>query len=376
MRALFWCFAGSSLLFLPACTDVWNPPAADADAAGRGVRVHPDTVVLDGVTGIAEVEAGADYVHLVTDGTDLGLAVGKIVVGSGSGGYLRRVVGVTPTRDGLWLDTVPATLAEAILEASVETTVVFGRRDATRWDLGGKVLLDQTVSANGATARATIVTAPGAYVSVEPAFDLSIDLWNETADVGFDTTIALDYEADFVATVDGAFALDHEQLLLTHSVPFSFWIGPVPVVGEADIEILGRAEVEASGAVSETLHTAASVDGHFAAGYRGEWWADWDLDPEVDASFGTPEASGDYRARATLVARVSTTLYGSNTPWFEVAPWVEAASCDGGAGVAVDAGVDGAYGYKAEVFGWELGEYGPETFTAGPWDVWAWECPA
>jgi hypothetical protein len=376
MRALFCCFSAASLLFLPACHTVWNDPVGDPMQEGRGVRVHPDTVLLDDVPGVFEVETGADWLHLVTDGTDLGLAPGKMVVGQRGGGYLRRVVAVTPTRDGLWLDTVPATLGEAILEASVETTVVLGLRDASRWDLSGKVLLDQTVTHGAATAHARIVTAPGAYISVEPVFDLSIDLFDETTQVGFDTTIAVDYAADFVATVDGALDLEHEQLLLTHTVPFSFWIGPVPVVGEAAIEILGRADVEAEGALSETLHTEATADGHFAAGYAGEWWADADIAFDADASLDTPEAEGDYRARATLVARVSTTFYGTNTPWFEVGPWVEAASCDAGVGVTVTSGVDGAYGYRADVFGWEIGEYGPETYSAGPWDVWSWECEA
>lgn len=357
-------------LCLTGCGPTYLSPGPGPAALGREVVLHPDAVLLDERPGLRDLAVEPDALVLTGDPDRLDLREGHLVVGRRDGGYLRRVDRVEDTAEGVVLYTSPASLGEVILQASTTQHVALdARRAAHRWDLGGTVLLDERVGDATAGARVSVVIAEGAYAQVEPTFDLTLDWFDDTTAVGIETTVAVDAVADFVATVDGAVDLAHDQPLGAQTVPFEFWIGPVPVVGEATIELTGRVELEAAGSVSETLHTEAHASAALSAGYAGGWWTDADADASLVCEPGTPVATGTFRAKAALSARVSTTLYGTATPYAEVTPWAQAASCDADLDLRVDAGVDGVWGGSADVFGWELASFGPEPFAFGPWSL-------
>lgn len=359
---------------LAGCGPTWLAPDPARAPLGREVVLRPEAVLLDTLPGVEDLEVTPDRVLVTGAPGALALTAGDVVVGRRGGGYLRRVEAVETTARGLVLHTGPASLGDVILEASaVQHVALDTRRSAYRWDLGGTVLVDERLGDPSAGAHVSVVIAPGAYAQVEPTFDLTLDWFDDTTNVGFDTTVRLDAVADFVATADGAVDLSHETALGEQTVPFEFWIGPVPVVGEATIALAGRVAVEADGTLQETLHTEAHASASFSAGYADDWWSDADADASFVCVPSAPTATGGFRARATLVAHVSTTLYGTATPYAEVSPWVEASSCDpdltAGVQVRVGSGIDGVYGGSADVFGWELASFGPEPFAFGPWTL-------
>jgi hypothetical protein len=366
--------AFSLLCSLAGCTTTWLAPNQAPAPLGREVVLRPEAVLLDTLAGVEAIDVAPDRVVVTGDPGALLLTEGDVIVGRRGGGYLRRVDAVETTPDGLVLFTEPASLGDVILEASALQHITLDtRRSAYRWDLGGAVLLDERIGDPSAGAHVSVVIAPGAYAQIEPTFDLTLDWFDDTTNVGFDTAVRMDAVADFVATADGAVDLSHEQALGEQTVPFEFWIGPVPVVGEATITLAGRVALAADGTLQQTLHTEAHASVSLAAGYADDWWSDADADASFVCDPSAPTATGMFRARATLVAHVSTTLYGTATPYAEVAPWVEASSCDPdltqGVQVRVDSGIDGVYGGSADVFGWELASFGPEPFTFGPWNL-------
>ncbi len=355
-----------AFFLLSACAPSYLPPDVPAAPLGRAVIVHPDTVLLDDVPGVETVEVAPRGLLVGTDGTALALRPGNVVVGRLGGGYLRRVVDVRTTAAGAWLETVPASLADALLEASISEHVTLdARRSGERWDLGGAVLLDETVGTAPNQVRAAVTLGEGAYVEVEPTFDFSLDVFSSESTFTVDTAVRMDAVVPVVATLDGSVRVAEEVPLASRSVPFEFWIGPVPVVGVATVDLLGRVELDADGAVTQTLDAEAHASGRFAAGYADDWWSEADVDLDVSCVPSAPDTSASFRAKAAVVARVSTTLYGTATPTVDVVPWVEASSCPGG--VTVDAGVEGTYGCTADVFGWELASFGPEPYAVGPW---------
>ncbi len=363
------------LLTLAACADRYIAVDPDErDVAGREVVLHPDTVLLDDLQGVRAVAVEPDGLRVVTDAPLL-LRPGNVVVGRLGGGYLRRITDVRPTAYGLWLSTVPAGLGEALLEAHVTTTIALDPyRDAAVWNLSGQTLVDQRVQGVD-----VLVEIDEGWASVSPTFDLTLDVWGGQTEVGFDTTVLADWQATFVARADGALDAELRRQLFVTDVPFSFWIGPVPVVGEARVALSGAVEIEASGALAQELDTWAWASAELGAGYAGGWWSSFDADWDAGVALGDTTLQGDARVRAAIEARIDASLYGLNSPYVELVPWVEASAgaCAEPGDVRVDvwAGIDGQHGYDMDIWGLDALHYGPRSFGTGAWALWARECP-
>lgn len=360
------------LTLIAACSPQLD--GLEADDAYADVVLQPDTILLDTHTGVTDITVGTDQITLTTLGWMAPLAVGSVVVGQRDGGYLRRVTEVLGQGDRVVLRTEPATLGEAVLNGEAHAAVRLNDelRSGQTWDLGGRVLVDETLWSDrqGDYVDVTVFIADGANITLDPTFDFDLELFNGSwVDAGFSSEVTLDYEADFVASASGAYADTLEATVFTREIPFAFNMGPVPVVGTATIEILAGLEANFAGEASVTLHTEARAWTSLGARYDGDWWSQADGGISGDMSFVSPSLDGTVRTRVWLRARFEVELYGSAGADLELAPWLEAEAVCGLDGVAVDGGLTGSHGYHFDALGWDLFSWGPYPFDAGTWDL-------
>lgn len=368
-------------LLAAGCSAVLAPEEARLDDPVQdAVVLQPETVLLDQAPGVQSLEVGTDQIVVWTDGTASPIAVGSVVVGRDGGGYLRQVTEVIDQGDRVVLRTVPADLSQAIQNGKASAQLHLGDelRSATSWDLGGRVLVDETLwsDAEGNYVDVSAFIAEGAHVTIDPVFDFDLELFNGNwIDAEFSSTVTMEYEADFIAIVSGSFDRALEGHVYTQEIPFAFEMGPVPVVGVATIELYAGFEADFAGAGNSTLHTEASAMGMLGAGYDGDWHGASDASLTGDLYLAESSWEQQFETRAWLRAEIEVELYSSAGAELVIEPWVEANSC-GTTGVDVDGGVTGSHGYYFEAFGWSLSEWGPHPYATDSYDLFELECGA
>ncbi|MEZ4317479.1 MAG: hypothetical protein R3F61_08240 [Myxococcota bacterium] len=356
------------------------PGGTDVNDDQDAVVLQPETVLLDDLAGVQSLDVETDQLVLHTDGRTLPIEVGSVLVGRHDGGYLREVTQVIPQGDRLVLRTRQADLSQAVVNGKVQARILLEDelRSASTWDLGGRVLVDETLWSDSAGnyVEVSAFVADGAHVTIDPVFDFDLELFNGSwVDAEFSSTVSLEYEADVVASVSGSFDDRVSGLVLTREIPFAFELGPVPVVGTATIDLYAGIEGTFVGAGTTTLHTEAQAFGSLGAGYDGDWHSSTDGDLTGALAFQDSSWDQDLHARVFLRAELEVELYGSAGAELALEPWVEANSC-GTVGLDVDGGVSGSHGYHFEALGWSLFEWGPYPFDIGTWDLAELECEA
>lgn len=353
-----------------------GPIQTESEVTGEGLTVRDETVVLDGRQGVVGIDVGTDQILVDTDGTDLGIEAGAVVVGRFDGGYLRRVVEVVEQGDRVVLRTERADLSDAILHGDYHVSAAVAERAATTWDLGGRVLYSGDLWSNQENdfVGVDVFIADGAQLTVNPEFDFDIELFNGNwIDAGFQADVDLDYNADFVVDVAGAYGDAIEASILTRDIDFDFDLGPVPVTGRATIEIIAGVQGDFEGTGQGTIHTEAFAIASVGAGYNDDGWY-FDKDAAIDGDIGFRngfEQTG--YARAWLRARMTIDLYDAAGAQVELNPWLEVNTCDP-LGVDVDGGVDGNHRYYFEALGWFDFDSGVRDLDFGPWDIYSLEC--
>ncbi|MCB9677256.1 MAG: hypothetical protein H6737_19210 [Alphaproteobacteria bacterium] len=362
-------------LLAAACSGPFTAPdGTDANNDDQdAVVLQPETVLLDDLAGVQALDVETDQLVLHTDGSALPVEVGSVVVGRMGGGYLREVLDVVDQGDRIVLRTRQADLSQAVVNGKAKAQILIAEelRSATTWDLGGRVLVDETLwsDAEGDYVEVTAFIADGSHVTIDPVFDFDLELFNGSwVDAEFSSTVTLDYEADVIATVSGRFDQEVSATVISRSVPFAFELGPVPVVGTAHIDLVAGVGGTFAGAGSTTLHTEAHAWGSLGAGYDGDWHGSYDGDVTGDLAFQDSSWDQDLHARVFLRAEMGVELYGAAGADLVLEPWVEANSC-GTVGIEVDGGLKGSHGYHFEAFGWNLFEWGPYPFDVGTWDL-------
>lgn len=352
-------------------------PRLGANASGEGqVELYERTVLLDEAEGLLDLEVGTDQIVLLTDGTPIEVAVGSVVVGQLDGGYLRRVVEVVPQGDRLVLLTEGADLSDAIVDGEYRATAEILDRAAHSWDLGGRVIYSGQLWSNteGDYVQVDLHIAEGASVTLDPEFDFDLEVFNGNwIDAGFAADIDLGYNADFVASVSGAYDHRIEGTVLTRDIPFAFYMGPVPVIGTATVELIAGIEGDFDGAASTRLHTEAQVNARMDAAYDGDWSFDHASSIDGDLSFEDTDATYSLQTRAWVRAQLTVELYGAAGAELGVEPYLELNTCMP-AGFDLDGGVDGTHRYYFEAFGWRAFDSGLNTVGFGRWDLYAYQC--
>ncbi|HLC81746.1 MAG TPA: DUF1566 domain-containing protein [Candidatus Nanoarchaeia archaeon] len=296
----------------------------------------------------------------------INIQAGNIVVGSSSGGYLRRVESVELDGNSLLAYTTQASLTDAIQEGRLRGTISFEqsnkstlpseyavRESSLTSDFSGTVLFNQRTD----TGQGLEIRISRGTLSFTPDLDLdvSISLFriNRFSAIA---SGAIDLDIDVEANIGGRLEASREvEIGLPYVQPFAFSIGPVPVVGVASLQLYAGFEAhgELAGQVTVGFDCSASLE--FGAEYfNGNWTEIWN--PGLDCNAHSPELGiqGSTGLEIYLRPELKIMVYGVAGPALDVKPYL---SWEGNFSSFSDwfweitAGISSHLGYRLEVFG-------------------------
>jgi hypothetical protein len=321
-------------------------------------------VVIDNFPEFSLDRLWNDFVSFFYWGDDSSpLEVGDIIVGTGGGGFLRRLTGVDHSGDKVNTETEFVSLAEAIDDGTLNADVTFTPDDfaksgvplakagGTTIDLSGLVIF----SKDGVSLKIS-----HGSITVAPTITLDAQFSDHKL-VAFkaitETDLAIDLNLMLSAT--GVQNLNWEtDIIPPISKPFVFYIGPVPVVGVASLSF----PFGVAGSVQGTISGESGFDGtsHVKIGTQlaGGKWSDV-------SQLGTfqPTAhplvirlSSDAGLDVYVKVKAGLNLYGCSNLTGFVQPYVatDAKFIPSPLVFVLSAGINGGIGYQLGIFDFNL----------------------
>jgi len=219
------------------------------------------TVVIDNFPEFSLDKLWSDCVSFFFHGSDSPLNVGDIIVGTGGGGFLRRLTAIDESHGKITTDTEFVSLAEAIKAGSLDGTVTFDQDDFAK---SGAPLAKSpmTIDLSGITIYSkdgVTVSISNGSLSINPTVTLNAvfsdnKLSSLKALTEGDVTLDLNLRVQATGTLHDQISWETD-IIPPISKPFIFYIGPVPVVGTASLSI--------PFGISGTLTGSASVESGF-----------------------------------------------------------------------------------------------------------------
>ncbi len=344
--------------------------------------VIPDTtkVLPESTTRYLIAISGDGVIFTFSQGTPTlsALAPGDIMVGDvaehAPDGFLRQVVAVTSLDGQVLVNTEDAALEEAIASGSLAVTRVLTPDDiANGWLAPGVTLGGRLQEGCGGGFCYTLhdvvlYEAGGAQVKVngsirfEPVFDWRLRIKSFKVQelafiVGADESAALEITSDMTLS-----NLKKEVVIAEHKfTPFTFKIGPVPVV----IRPVLTVSVGANGNVQVGVRVGVTQEARLRAGVRYTHGA-WELVKEFSDrfSFNPPASAGGLTLRGYAGAQVTLRLYGVIGPYVRTNAYLKLAY---GSACAVPwsrlfAGLEVAAGVEARILGKTIVNYKVKLF--------------
>lgn len=299
-----------------------NPPTGGAGGAAPTPNVTPvlarNVVVLDNATA-ATATVTPDSVAVPVAARALYPTLGPgIILASGFGtGFLRRVTNSTvdlgPLGPEVRMNTVPASLAEAVTEGSFHWTHAIPE---VRYELGGTRLLGND-SANVSLSRGHFVFSP----------TVTIDglIRNHTLE-HLEVVIGGPLDAEIVAGLQAQAAVSSRReirFVELSAPPIPFMLGPLPVVVTATAGLGAHAELEAD--ANASLEFGLATNRPFTVGVHyegGRATLIGDHTPDIHPVGPRVECGGRVRATAGLIEDFQLRLYGVIGPYVRAEPYV------------------------------------------------------
>ncbi|SNX66313.1 hypothetical protein SAMN06272735_8163 [Streptomyces sp. TLI_55] len=306
--------------------------AADTKGASRGAAKSTLKVVsYDRSSGRAVVAGKSKSAAAVSTGD----VIASPPTADAPHGLLVKVTKVLDsTSGGTEVQTVPATLREALGTQKVQRTVTVAPSDIQVKPLGGDVQVsdsktldslrvDVSRSVSGGDDPVTASATISGYVELTPTVEFSYDGSSSGTD---SASLALSGEWSSQLKLEGQVAASAGT-----QVPFAqlttdetFYVGDVPVV--VNLSYVLYYEVEADGKVTVAIGQSTSGDFKTGGTYTKDdgWTPVSEADMKVSAVDTSVTAAG--HAKATLGAKASVGLYGAVGVNAELAPYVRAAA--------------------------------------------------
>jgi hypothetical protein len=244
-----------------------------------------------------------------------GYEPGTIVVGTANGGYLRRIVSVQVDGQNLIAWTDFASLDEVILEGGFSADLDLndeGRGNLI--DLSGMTIYHGDVG----PAELNIALERGA-LDINPALRIDGD-WSWDGLKSFDMDLGIDLLADIKATITSTDDVRIGKAIdvWEHNYPFTFAIGPVPVVGLVEMTVTAGARVSLGGKAAITVGVYADLKAHNRKKFtQSGGWVD---DDYSDSNFNVldPVLDVENKAKANVYVQLDTfvKMYGVAGPQF------------------------------------------------------------
>ena len=311
----------------------------EGDAPKGDVELSPDTRLLENHPDFESVEVESDRLIYTfsSSADDIDVADGNVLVGAGSGGYLRRVTTVDADGNTLELGTDDASLTDAIVEGELDLPLAeSGDWTACTDDVAcleiDLIDLSDTVLYEGDVGGVPLVVKiPQGGLRFSPAVDFSASIGfggikRLSGKVTGTFTADLEVEAQAGGAVDFSQEIDISgpaKPLYTH--PFTFVIptplGPLPVVGTVNVDVFVGFRARASAIASVSTGVSATAQVSAGATYEdGEWTPE--AAPSVEASYLPVTLDGEATTSVEAYARpeVSVIFYGVAGPRVALEP--------------------------------------------------------
>jgi len=319
-----------TLLLLPLF--LWSCVAADGMGSpndGYGddpfggssddVKIYDNVLIADDDPCLVGVDFEEDREVLTfiftCDPVDRGYEPGTIVVGSHNGGYLRRIISVQIEGQDLIAWTEFASLDEVIEEGGFSTEIDLGNEGrSTLIDLGGTTIYHGDVG----PAELLIELERGA-IDINPALIIDGD-WGWDGLESFKMDLGIDMLADIKGTITSTddVRIGKSKTVWTHDVPFTFAIGPVPVVGTVEFKLTAGARVSLGGKAKVTTGLYADLKAHNKKKYtRSGGWVDQDYSNDT-FDIIEPDFELENKAKTNIYIQLDTfiKMYGVAGPSF------------------------------------------------------------
>ena len=258
-------FSMMMVVLAAGCAPSLDGEFQTADQEGRGLRLTPETIILDEQT-VADIEVYDD--HVIIDPTE-GLLIeeGSVII-SDQERIFREVVGLERDGDLLVAQTALASLSDVVESGTFSAEVALDERSGLSFYVPPTTIFNEAVW--GGAGNATLSTR-GGNITVTPnfIFDYDVNGWNTTANAQADVTVAhnLGFDASFAAQWSGG----REVMLLNQQRGFWFQVGLLPVFGDVNVRAYVGANYTASGQASfSASHPAGTVTTTRITG-----WADY-----------------------------------------------------------------------------------------------------
>lgn len=366
-----------------------------------------------------EADHASSRLRFAVQGQAPAITEGSVVVGVQGGGFLRRVKAVTSSASEIILETEQASLAEIVEEGGFATSIdLLFAPGVSSTNIGAAVAVMQPGDVTWGEGHFSYIMPGARYADVQltssgalstAGFELGgVDICQlvalastggsacpdqlkalkfETGSLDFAPD--LDVEAsfsgfaleEFRGVLKGSVTLDLQLLLevagdlgtfeanptfFTFTRPFYAQIGPVPVLGYAELEVKGELSLKAS--AKGTMRAGFRVNGSVEVG--AEYEESWSPIIEGSGSFepqlpsveeGTLKGTIELEAKVAIKPRAQLIFYGVIGPFGEVEPFGAATLSFGTTcGFRTDMAVNSAIGFTVPFLDDEVADFSKE----------------
>ena len=382
MRKLYVLFVLSVFLILSSCKKEKDLYPVTTD----GIEISEKVINLEDYKTSTLISSQNDlnngiYKYQVSGTQIPQFQIGSIIVGSQNGGYLRKVVTITKTKDVVSVVTVQANLAEVFKNG--EITLDFDYINLLRDQ--GKFFLEEEVAselADGVSSKENIKFQldtdfePGIKltgdVSFNPHFVFKMKFQNgsmEYLKMAVENT-TLTINPILILQAKGNVDAVVEKVLSKLKKRFGFLVGTIPVFMDLELLLLGSLRAEFDGDVKVPISYVNKSILNFGVEYangKTTYTHDFKNNSSINRNLAF-EGSG--QATMYVIPQIYVTFYNTLTTALKVEPYVEIfaktnkspglnATC-----VEVNAGVDFTAGFSATLFGFSL--FDKTTHVKGP----------
>lgn len=344
-----------------------------------------EVIVIDDFPEFSLESLWNDTVSFFYRGLSSPLEVGDIIVGTGGGGFLRRVVAVNQRNGRLTTDTEFVSLAEAIESGTLNAKVAFTQDDFAKSGVPLAKASDMTIDLSGIVLYSkdgVTVSISSGTLTIVPTLSLKAvfsdhKLTSLKALTEGDVTLDLNVRVQATGQLDNQISWETD-VIPPITKPFIFYIGPVPVVGTASLSIpfgiagrlTGTAAVESGFDTTTHVKLGAQLD-------SGKW--------TNLSAFGTPTinahpivVSFSSSAGVDIYCKVKAglNLYGASDLTGYVQPYLaaDATFVPSPFTFVLGAGINGGLGYELGIFDFNLID--KDWYFPGPyWELYRYSVP-
>lgn len=301
--------------------------------------VIPDTVIADNVhvlgagtavplDSIGAGPLGPVYCFSYT-GPAPDIKVGDIVVGTDSGGFLRTVTAVAKTDSTLSLGTDDASLTDAIIKGSLQTTIPLTTNRFAAPAAASIPIPSDTIDLSGVVIYSTIVgtiTITDGFIYFKPDLDIGFNIEDQSLSAFHAVADGeLSAHMDVHVDLDSSLLIDsYGKVASLPLVSQTVYVGAVPVVIETVLEFYVGTIVDT---YSENLDVntgfATTVTAEFGSRYDvGVWSSVWNQTSLPAMHETTAGLDKKFSIRASLFPQLVVTLSSMQGPWLRLEPYL------------------------------------------------------